>query len=88
MRAAFVVQLGPETKPSEGRFEGWVEEVDSCREQRFRSSEDLLKFMGQRFDLVKASADEIEAGVKNEQASPRKKACRKKRGAPCGSHTF
>lgn len=27
MRAAFVVQLGPETKPLEGRFEGWVEEV-------------------------------------------------------------
>ncbi len=29
MRGAFVVQLGPETRPTEGQFEGWVEEVDS-----------------------------------------------------------
>ena len=27
MRGAFVVQLGPETRPTEGQFEGWVEEV-------------------------------------------------------------
>ena len=52
----FVVQLGPESKPTEGRFEGWVQEVDSCRELRFRSSEELLKFLGQRFDFVMASA--------------------------------
>src|SRR5260370_27531194 len=58
MRGALVVQLGPETRPTEGQFEGWVEEVDSCTEIRFRSSEELLKFMGQRFDLVAASADE------------------------------
>jgi len=82
MRAAFVVQLGPETKPSEGRFEGWVQEVDSCREQRFCSSEELLKFMGQRFDLVKAPANEIEAGLKNEQGLATKKACKKKKDTP------
>src|SRR5205814_8717857 len=52
MRGAFVVQLGPETKPSEGRFEGLVEEVDSGRELRFRSAEELMTFLGQRFDLV------------------------------------
>jgi hypothetical protein len=57
MRGAFVVRLGPETRPAEGRFEGWVEEVDSCTELRFRSSEELLKFLGQRFDLVMALAD-------------------------------
>jgi len=57
MHGAFVVQLGPETKPAEGRFEGWVEEVDSCTELRFRSSEELLKFVGQRFDLARASVD-------------------------------
>src|SRR6266850_2349950 len=45
MRGAFVVQLGPETKPAEGRFEGLVQEVDSCTELRFRSSEELLKFL-------------------------------------------
>jgi hypothetical protein len=81
MRAAFVVQLGPETKPSEGRFEGWVEEVDSCREQRFRSTEELLRFLGQRFDMVKASADKMAAGLKSEQVSPRKKAFRKEKGS-------
>jgi hypothetical protein len=52
MRGAFVVQLGPESKPTEDRFEGWVKEVDSCTELRFRSGEELLKFLGQRFELL------------------------------------
>jgi hypothetical protein len=56
MRGAFVVQLGPESNPAEGRFEGWVEEVDSCTELRFRSTEELLKFMGLRLDLVRGSS--------------------------------
>ena len=56
MRGAFVVQLGPDSNPGEGQFEGWVEEVDSCVELRFRSTEELLKFMSLRFDLVKGSA--------------------------------
>lgn len=46
MRGAFVVQLGPETRPTEGQFEGWVEEVDSGSELRFRTTEELLKFWG------------------------------------------
>jgi hypothetical protein len=79
MRGAFVVQLGSETKPAEGRFEGWVEEVDSCTEHRFRSTEELLQFLGQRFDLARASAKKTEAGKKSEEVSPRKKACRKAR---------
>jgi hypothetical protein len=54
MRGAFVVKLGPETRPTEDRFEGWVEEVDSGTELRFRSSDELLKFLGERFDLVLA----------------------------------
>jgi hypothetical protein len=58
MRGAFIVQLGPETKPAEGRFEGWVQEVDFCRELRFRSSEELLKFLGERFEVAKAAAEE------------------------------
>jgi hypothetical protein len=82
MRGAFVVQLGPETRPSEDRFEGWVEEVDSCIEQRFRSIEELLKFLGQRFDVAKDSAEKIKAAQESEQASPRKRACRKRNGAP------
>lgn len=53
MRGAFVVQLGPDSNPADGHFEGWVEEVDSCTELRFHSTEELLKFMCLRFDLVK-----------------------------------
>jgi len=49
MRGAFVVRLGPETKPSQGLFEGWAEEVDSYEEIRFRSTDQLLRFLGDRF---------------------------------------
>ncbi len=73
MRGAFVVQLGPETRPTEGQFGGWVEEVDSGTELRFRSGEELLKFLGARFDLVLASANKDRAGNKSEQVPCRKK---------------
>ena len=73
MRGAFVVQLGPETRPTEGQFEGWVEEVDSYTQLRFRSGEELLKFLGARFDLVLASASKDRAGNKSEQVKCRKK---------------
>jgi hypothetical protein len=79
MRGAFVVQLGPETKPAEGRFEGWVEEVDSSTELRFRSTEELLKFLGQRFDLAIASAEKARATNKSEQTPSRQKNPRKER---------
>jgi hypothetical protein len=49
MRGAFVIRLGPETKPFQGLFEGWAEEVDSHQEIRFRSTEQLLRFLGDRF---------------------------------------
>lgn len=52
MRFAFVIRLGLETRPDEGRFEGWVEEVDSCIQRRFHSAEELLEFLGQRFDVA------------------------------------
>jgi hypothetical protein len=77
MRGAFVVQLGPETRPTEGQFEGWVEEVDSGEELRFRSGQELLAFLGQRFGLVLASADKARAGNQSEQAPVRKKRARK-----------
>ena len=58
MRLAFVIRLGSDSRPSDGIFEGWVEEVDSCTELRFRSTNELLGFLGQRFDLVtSATAD-------------------------------
>ena len=84
MRFAFVVRLGNETRPAEGIFEGSVEEVDSCTEVRFRSTEELLKFLGQRFDLAAASADRI-AEKRTEQAalgkmSPKTKEHRLRKG--------
>jgi len=82
MRRAFVVQLGPETKPAEGLFEGWVEEVDSFTELRFRSTEELLKFLGERLDLVMTSTDKAQAANKSEQVPSKKKNSRKERSSP------
>jgi hypothetical protein len=73
MRGAFVVQLGSETKPEEGRFEGWVQEVDSSMELRFRSTEELLNFLGQRFELARASIDKAPAAYQGEEIPSRKK---------------
>ena len=52
MRLALVPRLGNDTRPADGFFVGWVEEVDSCTELRFRSTDELLKFLGQRFNLT------------------------------------
>ena len=50
MRGAFVVRLGPQTDPSRRRFEGSVEEVDTGKRLKFRSSKELLGFLGQSFE--------------------------------------
>jgi hypothetical protein len=52
MRRAFVLQLGPETQAVQKRFVGWIEEVDTGRELRFASTEELLAFLGECFDLA------------------------------------
>ena len=52
IREAFVLRLGPETEPSRRHFVGWIEEVDTGEEFRFRSTDELLAFLGQRFNLV------------------------------------
>jgi hypothetical protein len=49
MRGAFVVRLGQGTNPTNGHFEGSVEEVDSGKEQKFQSSTELLRFLGECF---------------------------------------
>ena len=77
MRGAFVVQLGPETKPAEGRFEGWVQEVDSSRELRFHSTEALLKFLGQRFESARAPVEKVLVPNQGEEIPTRKKKSRK-----------
>jgi hypothetical protein len=82
MRLAFVVRLGNDTRPADGQFEGRVEEVDTCTERRFRSAEELLKFLGQRFELAMASAEKAKGNDCSEQGSVRKKRPRKERKSP------
>ena len=50
MRQAFVLKLGSETDPALRDFEGCIEEVDTGRELRFRSTEELLAFLAECFD--------------------------------------
>jgi hypothetical protein len=47
-----VVQLGPDTQPSRRHFVGQIEEVDTGRESRFHSTEELLTFLSECFDLA------------------------------------
>ena len=77
MRAAFVVKLGPETRPTEGQFEGWVEEVDSGMKLRFRSSDELLKFLGARFELTIAPAKKRKGSNCKEDVTHSKRGIRK-----------
>ena len=50
MRRAFVLQLGPGTHPVTKQFEGSIEEVDTGRELRFRSTVELLAFLAECFE--------------------------------------
>ena len=56
MRWAFVLQLGSDTQPPQRQFEGWIEEVDTGRELRFRSTEELLAFLAQCFESAQRRA--------------------------------
>lgn len=78
MRLAFVVRLGPDSRPAEGLLEGWVEEVDSSIEKRFRSTEELLKFLGQCFDLATAASCEAQTGDGEQPRRGKKTSCRGK----------
>ena len=59
MRRAFVLQLGPDSEPHE-RFEGWIEEVDTGRELRFRSTEELLAFLTECFERAQKRDDSVD----------------------------
>ena len=50
MRRAFVLQLARGTDPAGRHFEGAIEEVDTGRELRFRSTEELLAFLAECFE--------------------------------------
>jgi len=49
MRNAFVLQLGCATKTTQQCFSGRIEEVDTGRELRFRTTQELLDFLAQCF---------------------------------------
>ena len=69
MQLAFVVWLGPQTKPELGRFQGRVEEVETAEELRFQYTEELLTFLGKRFtEAVGRSMHKISAGHEPDQA--------------------
>src|SRR5262249_2127867 len=44
-KAAFVIQLRPETDTEAGRFEGRVEHIASTRAKRFHSLDEFLTFI-------------------------------------------
>ena len=50
MRQAFVLQLGADTDPARQHFVGMIEEVDTGRELRFKSTGELLAFLAQCFE--------------------------------------
>jgi hypothetical protein len=52
-RSAFVLRLGPDTQPTRQHYEGWIEEVDTARELRFRTTEELLSFLGRCVELTR-----------------------------------
>jgi hypothetical protein len=62
MRGAFVVQLQSFTQG--GQLEGVVEEVDTGKQARFLSENELIEFMRGRFDHPRRSGQHKEA--KNE----------------------
>jgi hypothetical protein len=55
MREAFVLRLNSDSRPAVGRLSGWIEEVDTGRELRFRTTEELLEFLGRCLDERRAN---------------------------------
>jgi len=45
MRRAFALRVAPDSDFDTGKVAGWVEEVDTGREVRFRSVSGLLEFL-------------------------------------------
>ena len=60
-----MVRIAPQTDTARGRFEGSVEEVDTGNRLKFRSTEELLRFLAQSF--AEALRREGELNQRNEQ---------------------
>ena len=62
MRQAFVLQLSAGTDVARRHFVGSIEEVDTGRELRFKSTDELLDFLVQCFgdaEQQKCNSDEL-----------------------------
>ena len=66
MRQAFVLQLGSQTDVARRHFEGCIEEVDTGRELRFKSTDELLEFLGKCFDEGLRSGQALDHGCGGE----------------------
>ena len=66
MRQAFVLQLGSQTDVDQHHFEGCIEEVDTGRELRFKSTEELLSFLGRCFEEALISGRDPHIGCADE----------------------
>ena len=66
MRGAFVVQLDKASPPDQGQFSGWVEEVDSGKQLRFHSTEELLAFLGKRMEAARDPGNPT-SGVRDDE---------------------
>jgi hypothetical protein len=60
MRGAFVVRLRNAAPAMESGMEGWVEEVDTGTELHFRSGDELIAFLRERF------AESLQRGTRHE----------------------
>jgi hypothetical protein len=50
MRSAFVLQLAAESDVARLHFVGFIEEVDTARELRFKSTAELLRFLAECYE--------------------------------------
>ena len=60
MRQAFVLQLGAESDAARRHFVGFIEEVDTGRELRFKSTDELLTFLAQCVEKEPMHGPEVE----------------------------
>jgi len=58
MKLAYVLQIGPETDVSRRHFVGRIEEIDTGRELRFKSTDELLAFLAECFDMSREREQE------------------------------
>jgi hypothetical protein len=66
MKLAFVLQLGTDTDVTRRHFVGRIEEVDTGRELRFNSTDELLTFLAECFDKSRMQKPEPDEHLRDE----------------------